>query len=191
MIATYSVAATVALVGSLFLGISAATSTAAKEPTATPTSKPAKAASSKPVDEPTEQPEDIEYAMGDVARFESDDGTRGKLKVSGPRLEDGAAYSYASTPANGHFVIFKMRPSCQSGSYQVWAEDFYVVTRGGERFDMDDGNAWDATSQEQISVETVNAGERKKGVLAFDLPSVHGKMYEPNGDGEPIATWAF
>ncbi|MQA01865.1 MAG: DUF4352 domain-containing protein [Streptosporangiales bacterium] len=165
-----------------------------KQATAAPAKdKPSdKPSEDEPSGPPTDEPE--AYEMGDTVFISADDldDTEASIKVGGPRVRTTPIDSWSSAPANGQFVIFTVKVKCETGRFDLASDDFYVRTKAGDRYDSEDGNAWEATSKEQISYEEVNAGERKKGPLAFDLPVEHGELvYDPNFEGKPVAVWSF
>lgn len=163
-----------------------------------PTSAPAKPSTDEPADEPPDEPsgrptgEPITYEMGDTVHVADRADTAASIKVGGPRVRAVPVDELGSAPANGRFVIFAVKVACDSGRLDIAAEDFYVRTRSGDRYDVEDGNAWAATVKEQFSAEEVGAGERERGPMAFDLPVAHGELvYSPNLEGKPVAIWTF
>ena len=99
---------------------------------------------------------------------------------------------YGEGPKYDQFLIFTVDLKADSDQFDVYEDDFYVII-DGTRYDLGDGNAYDAADyDDQLGYVELNAGESKSGVLVFDVPEGKGELfYAPNFEGGAIASWKF
>lgn len=143
--------------------------------------------------EPEPTPEGPTVAqIGEVLEVVEGDKALGSITIAAVETSDRPFSSYGEGPSNGTFVTFSVDVSAQA-TFDVYDGDFYVLADDGTRYDVGDGNAMDAVDYDDtLGWVELNAGEKKSGLLAFDLPAEHGRLaYAPNYDGGPIGVWEF
>jgi hypothetical protein len=133
-------------------------------------------------------------AIGDSAQLgpEFEDATHTVTVSEVRRTTKPYDSEYGQGPASEVFVIFTVEVQAATSS-SVYSDDFYIVTRDGQRVDTLDGNSYEAIDfNDELGYVELDAGQHKQGLLAFDSPTKHGTLnYNPNFEGEPIATWEF
>jgi hypothetical protein len=123
----------------------------------------------------------------------ADDGTvAGQITAVSVRSTRNPADQYSPAPAHGYFVIFTIRADAKQAGLNVGETDFYALING-QHYNVGDGNAYSATDPAaDLNYATLNAGEHTQGVIAFDLPAVHGTLeYAPNFNGGDLGGWKF
>lgn len=159
---------------------------------ASPTDTPSDEPTPTDTDTPSDGPEQLQIGQGMDVSQDNADTTTATITVKDVRWLRGPKDSWSNGPENGWFVIFTVRVACHQGKLDFSADDFYVRTKDGDRYNTDDGNAWEATSKDTLGYSTVNAGEHRKGPVAFDSSRKHGELVlDPNLEGQPIAEWSF
>jgi hypothetical protein len=102
--------------------------------------------------------------------------------------------TYGDPPKHGQFAVFHIEVEGLASS-TFSGDDFYIRTADGTRYDEGDGNAWDAVgdSDDRISYVSFNAGERRTGVIVFDIPNddTAELAFAPNYRSGPIGVWDF
>jgi hypothetical protein len=185
-----------AVTGCASTGASAnpAASTAANS-TAPSASQPA----NSPADTSSPAPSGPEmFALGEPGTiFDSSNATIGTVTVESATVTTRPGQSYGNAPANGYFVIARVKATVDPSYTDGWAfaeQDFYALVRGTH---YDPGNGYailaltDAQSAADITT-TLAAGETASGWMAFDVPSPHGYIvYEPNPNGPPLGEWKY
>jgi hypothetical protein len=147
-------------------------------------------------EEPAEEPEpetlDEPAEIGDTVAVEWGSGDTGHITVTDVKSTTKPYDQYGSGPKHDRFVIFTVDLEAQADQFDVYEDDFYVVI-DGTRYDHGEGNAYDAADyDDQLGYAELNAGEKKSGLLVFDLPEGSGELfYAPNFEGGAIASWKF
>lgn len=102
---------------------------------------------------------------------------------------------FASRPANGYFVTFKIAGTGAAGittSFDINPFDFYVLEPDGSHYDQSSGNALENEPDPQLNATSLNGGENVSGNVTYDVPAPHGELvYAPNLNGAPVAEWSF
>lgn len=149
-----------------------------------------------PDEEPAEEPNpdslDEPGAIGDTVVIEWGSGDTGHITVSDLVVATRPYDEYGETPKHGRFLIFTLDLEAQADQFDVTEYEFYVVI-DGTRYDEGEGNSsYAADYDDQLGYVTLNSGERKSGVLVFDVPDGAGELfYAPNYEGGAIASWTF
>lgn len=147
-------------------------------------------------EEPAEEPEpstlDQPAEIGDTIVVEWGSGDTGHITITDMESTTKPYDQFGSGPKHDRFVIFTVDLEAQADQFDVYEDDFYVVI-DGTRYDHGEGNAYDAVDyDDQLGYAELNAGEKKSGLLVFDLPEGSGELfYAPNFEGGAIASWNF
>jgi hypothetical protein len=170
---------------------------AAVEQPAAPKPAPEPVPEPEPEPEPeppvVDEPDPTVMQVGDGFIFTQDGTEAGSIVIEQlERTTRPYESDYGSGPKRNVFLLFTVRVEA-TASTDVYEDDFYVVTGDGERVDHGDGNSYDAVDMDDmLGWAELNAGQHTTGVLVFDSPVKHGTLaYDPNYEGEPIATWEF
>jgi hypothetical protein len=155
--------------------------------------KPEPIVEEEPQPEPEPEPEGPVIAqVGDTLEVSEWDEPLGSITISDFQTSNRPHDDYGEGPTHGVFVIFSVTVEA-AASFEVYDGDFYVVAQDGTRYDLGDGNSYDAIDYDDaLDWVELNAGEKKSGLLAFDLPTEHGQLaYAPNYESGPIGVWEF
>ena len=161
---------------------------------------PHQAPSSDPATQPPAQPSVDALPIGVPAVFGNDsNATEGSITIDSVHVTQYPADAeFGQRPANGWYVIVHVTAKADPGytdGYGVNEFDFVALTKGGRQFQVDNGNAFDALSNNQENNDVsgnLGAGQSSSGWMAFDVNRPHGKIaYAPNYDGQPIAEWRY
>jgi hypothetical protein len=142
--------------------------------------------------EPESEPIDGPAEIGDSIVVEWGSGDTGHITITDVESTTKPYDKYGSGPKHDRFVIFDVDLEARADQFDVYEDDFYVVI-DGTRYDHGEGNAYDAADyDDQLGYAELNAGEKKSGLLVFDLPEGSGELfYAPNFEGGAIASWKF
>jgi hypothetical protein len=146
-------------------------------PANTPASKAAAAPAPKPeTDRPTT------LRVGEVGTtVDVLDRPTAEVRVAGTRE---ARDDYGLV--DGHWIVAAVEVTALRDN--VSTPDFYVLDAKGEKF-TPTYVAPDGTRH--LDFTDLQAGQSIAGVVAFDLPTKHGRLVLPHSDGEPQLVWKF
>lgn len=146
-----------------------------------------------PADDAPDPDEPRDASIGDVLTITEYGDPVGTLTVSELESTQSAESEYGSGPEREYFVIFTVELECTDGVMNVFAGDFYILDEEGNRTEEGNGNAFGAVDyDDSIGFTELSSGERRTGVLVFDLEVRSGTLvYNPNYDGQPLASWDF
>lgn len=166
----------------------AAAPVATEGPTSPPLDTGAAATDSSPdvTQPPAAAPSEL--AIGDAGSFTSDAGDA-DITITKVQMATRDPAPYGERPSHGWFIVFHMKATGSSGSYDVNPFDFYVKSSNG--FHTEDAEYLDSWGP-SFESGTLHSGEHLSGTIVYDVPTKHGKLvYSPNLDSEPLATWTF
>jgi len=137
----------------------------------------------------------VNLQLGDAASISQDGADAATITLDKRVVATQAVDQYSDGPQNGYFVAVHVTVTGSAGlssGFDVNPLDFYALS-GSTHYDEGGGNAYEGPdSSAELSVATLNAGEKASGWLVFDLPSPNGEIvYAPNLDGQPLAYWKF
>jgi hypothetical protein len=87
---------------------------------------------------------------------------------------------------DGHWIVAAVEVTALRDN--VSTPDFYVLDATGQKF-TPSYLAPDGTKL--LDMTSLQAGQSIAGVVAFDLPTKHGRLVLPHSDGEPQLVWKF
>lgn len=87
---------------------------------------------------------------------------------------------------DGHWIVAAVEVTARRDN--VSTPDFYVLDAKGQKF-TPTYLAPDGTRH--LDFTDLQAGQSIAGVVAFDLPTKHGRLVLPHSDGEPQLVWKF
>lgn len=154
---------------------------------------------SAPADEtPTTQAPQT-ASVGDTFSATADDGSGADItitKVSTARYDPGTIEpndpSFWDHPQHGLYLIVRITvKGTGSAGFEINTSDFSVVAPDGQTYDeQTESDTWG----QSLPLTTVRQGDTKRGVIVFDVSkrATHGEIaYDPNFNGDPIATWKY
>jgi hypothetical protein len=87
---------------------------------------------------------------------------------------------------DGHWIVAAVEVTARRDN--VSTPDFYVLDAKGQKFTP---NYMAPDGTRHLDFTDLQAGQSIAGVVAFDLPTKHGRLVLPHSDGEPQLVWKF
>jgi hypothetical protein len=95
----------------------------------------------------------------------------------------------AEAPKNGHYVVGKFLITDTAGTYNFNLLYLKFQTADGTTYTGLDGNSAYAGFQPSLSAGSLSAGQKTGGVVAFDVPEVHGIIQLTDPLGGVVGQW--
>lgn len=132
------------------------------------------------------------YPAGQRAELSAQAGVSLVLTAAEPTVSKTAlSSSYGYGPANGVYVTFRLTiTNTGRRTIAISPRDFYVRVGDGGRVTTYDGNAPYSGAPRQLDQTLLEAGDRMRAPLTFDVDGRHGRLaYAP--DDSAAIIWTF
>ena len=101
---------------------------------------------------------------------------------------------FGSESEEGTFVLYTLTMQALDTAPDVWSVspfDFYVRDEDGNRYEPSYSSAFERIlDASMLESAELNAGERQKGFLSFDVPSARGLTFVYAPSGRAIGEWS-
>lgn len=168
---------------------SAASSSAAAPSSAAPSTSAPETSYSPPSYTPSaEATSPLKSAVGSALTITQDGRDAGELTLVKVEQSKRPRSEFGEPPSNDRFVYATILFDARR-SLEISPLDFAFLADDGTRYEYSDGNALSAPADVMES-RTVSAGQKARGVLAFDVPVGKGEIvYAPSYTGETLTSW--
>jgi hypothetical protein len=128
-------------------------------------------------------------AVGQGLHVTGNEGVDATVVLSTVTVATKGPGGIAEAPKNGHYVVGKFLITDTAGAYNFNPLYLKFQSADGTTYGALDGNSATAGFEPALSAGSLSAGQKTGGVVAFDVPEVHGTIQLTDPLGGVVGQW--
>ncbi len=151
-------------------------------------------ASASPSPSPSPSPSlspKVSHRIGEAVIIRDPSAGSLTVRATGPETSQRKLGSYGYPPRNGHYLVFTVTLTNDTGGQvKLGPLDFFVTVGDADHVTVHDGNAKYSGAGPQLDPTFLSPGQHRSAQITFDVSGTHGRLtYAP--DGETVCYWTF